>query len=40
MGVREFDRWCEVTAASGPQTGPESWAGYESDPFWQEAHRR
>jgi hypothetical protein len=40
MGVREFDAWCEVTSRQGKRqtTGPDSWDGYESDPFWQAAH--
>jgi hypothetical protein len=39
MGVREFDAWVEVTSAR-QAASPESWQGYESDEFWQAAHRR
>jgi len=39
MGVREFDAWVEVTQDSR-SSDPESWEGYESDEFWQRAHRR
>lgn len=43
MGVREFDAWLGESArqaekASG-STGPETWDGYESDEFWQDAHK-
>jgi hypothetical protein len=41
MGVREFNAWCEVTKdQTRSSTSPESWDGYESDPFWQGAHKR
>jgi hypothetical protein len=40
MGVRQFDAICEVTAQQNSRaTSPDSWDGYESDPFWQAAHR-
>lgn len=40
MGVREFDAWCEVTKQqTSRSTDPDSWDGYEHDPFWQDAHR-
>ena len=40
MGIREFNAIVEVTQQqASQQTGPESWDGYEHDPFWQGAHR-
>ena len=40
MGVREFDAVCTVTSKqTSKRTDPESWEGYDSDPFWQDAHR-
>lgn len=41
MGVRQFDAVCDVTSRRASRsTSPDSWEGYESDPFWQDAHRR
>lgn len=39
MGVREFDAWCSVTSGQD-RNDPDSWDGYEDDPWWQDAHRR
>ena len=39
MGVRELDAWVEITQGQ-QRTSPDSWEGYEQDPFWQAAHRR
>lgn len=41
MGVRQFDAICATTSKLNKHTtDPDSWDGYESDPFWQGAHGR
>lgn len=41
MGIMEFDRIIERTLEQGKRQSmsPDSWEGYESDPFWQGAHK-